>query len=337
VIDTVSHLGRTRTIDRIVALEDYDVEMAATLREHLRVPGMGETTSHYFRDKLAMRVLAREKGLLVPEFVHALNYDRIREFTAEVPPPWVLKPRSEAATVGIRKVYGQDDLWPMLDELGDRQSYFVLEQYVPGEVFHIDAIISEREVVFAEVHRYGSPPLDVVHEGGVHTSSTMPRSSGEVRTLNSMHRQILAALGFVRGVTHTEFIRGQQDGHYYFLETAARVGGAHVADLVQAATGINLWTEWARLEIAGGDRAYSPPQRRFDYAGLILSLARQERPDTNAYSDPEIVWRLQEGHHAGLVVCARDPETVNRLLDAYRPRFYDDFFASLPAPEKPTS
>ena len=53
-----AHLARTERIDRIVALDDFDVETAALLREHLRIPGMGETTARYFRDKLAMRVKA---------------------------------------------------------------------------------------------------------------------------------------------------------------------------------------------------------------------------------------------------------------------------------------
>ena len=40
-IKAVSYLARTRVIDRVVALDDFDVEMAAALREHLRLPGHG--------------------------------------------------------------------------------------------------------------------------------------------------------------------------------------------------------------------------------------------------------------------------------------------------------
>ena len=101
----VSFMARNETIDRIVALDDFDVETAATLREHLRVPGMGDTTARYFRDKLAMRTKARDEGLLVPEFIHVLNYDQLREFMQRVPPPWVLKPRSMAGSMGIKKIH----------------------------------------------------------------------------------------------------------------------------------------------------------------------------------------------------------------------------------------
>ncbi len=60
----LSHVAKTESIDRIVALDEFDVETAAILREHLRVPGMGQTTARYFRDKLAMRTRAAAEGLL---------------------------------------------------------------------------------------------------------------------------------------------------------------------------------------------------------------------------------------------------------------------------------
>jgi len=59
ILNTVSWMARGRRFDRIVALDEFDLEAAAQLREHMRVPGMGITTSAYYRDKLAMRVSAR--------------------------------------------------------------------------------------------------------------------------------------------------------------------------------------------------------------------------------------------------------------------------------------
>ena len=79
----VSHLARREVIDRIVPLDDFDLEKASALREHLRVPGMGETTTRHFRDKLAMRVKAASDGIPVPGFVHVLNEGRIKAFCAE--------------------------------------------------------------------------------------------------------------------------------------------------------------------------------------------------------------------------------------------------------------
>ena len=337
IIKGVSYLARTQVIDRIVPLDDYDVETAALLREHLRIPGMGDTTARHFRDKLAMRVKAKEHGILVPEFVHVLNYDLIREYLDRVPPPWVLKPRSEASAVGIKKAHHKEEVWQLLDALGDQQSFYVLEQYIPGDIFHIDSIVSERDVVFAVPHKYGQPPMDVAHEGGIFTTRRIPEESPDAQALHSLNRELMSALGLVRGVTHTEFIRGRDDGRFYFLETASRVGGANIAETIDAATGVNLWAEWARIEINRGERPYTLNPPRNYYAGIIISLARQEHPDTSAYDDPEIVWRMKKRHHAGLIVASSNPARVDRLLEDYSRRFYEDFFATQPLPDRPTS
>jgi biotin carboxylase len=309
--------------------------MAATLREHTRTPGMGETTARLFRDKLAMRVQARDEGILVPDFVPVLNYDQIRDFTERASAPWVLKPRSEAATFGIKKVYSAGELWPLLDTLGDRQSYYLLEQYIFGDVCHVDAITYQREILFTEFHKYGTPPLDVTYEGGLFTSSTLPRTAPDAHRLRTLHREVLGALHFVRGVTHTEFIREHDSGRFYFLETAARAGGAHLVEMIEAATGINMWVEWAKIEIAGSRGKYTLPVPRQDYSGIIVSLARQEQPDTSAYNDPEVVLRLNEHHHAGIVLSSKQPERIEELLESYSRRFYDDFYASQPHLDKP--
>src|SRR5882762_10163518 len=93
------------------------------------------------------------------------------------------------------------------------------------------------------------------------------------------------------GATHAEFIKSEDDGEFYFLEIAARVGGAYISDVLEAASGINLWREWAGLEI-GAETATRPRLKpRKDYAGIILTLARQECPDTGGYDDPEITYR----------------------------------------------
>ncbi|HYP52337.1 MAG TPA: hypothetical protein VEQ42_02290, partial [Pyrinomonadaceae bacterium] len=231
----VSFVARTRAIDRIVPLDDFDVETAAHLREHLRLPGMGDTTARHFRDKLAMRIKARDHGILVPDFVHVLNHDAVRDYLARVPGPWVLKPRSEASAVGIKKVSRAEELWPLVEELGDRQSFYLLERFVAGDIFHIDAVVSEREVVFAASSKYGVPPMEVAHGGGVFMTRTIPRDSPDAQALEALNRDLLHALGLMRGVTHTEFIKGA-DGRFYFLETAARVGGANIAEVVEAAT-----------------------------------------------------------------------------------------------------
>ena len=336
LIYAVSYTARSQPIDRIVALDEFDMENVSALREHLRIPGMGLTTVRYFRDKLAMRARARETEILAPEFVHVLNHDSLREFMSRVPGPWLLKPRSQASGIGMKKIHKQEELWPWLDQLGDQQSFYLLEQFVPGSVYHVDSVISENEVVFAEAHGYGAPPLETSHQGGVFTTSTLPRDAEEARALQKINRDLIESLGLVRGVTHAEFLKAHADGKFYFLEIAARVGGAYIADVIEAATGVNLWREWARLEVGAGKQPYQLPPARRDYAGVILSLARQEHPDTSAYNDDEIACRVGKFHHAGFILKSASHQRIQQLLDSYSRRFIEDFLATEPVPEKPS-
>jgi biotin carboxylase len=267
ILNTVSWMARGRRFDRIVALHEFDIGMAAEIREHMRIPGMGVTTSGYYSDQLAMRTGAERAGFLVPGFCPVLNYDALRDFMNRVPPPWLLKPRAEASAVGIRCIEEPEQLWRALDELGDQQSHFLLEQFVPGEIFHMDAIISERKVVFSTVHRSDRAPMESMHEGGVFTTRTVDRASRDWSELTALNAELAPAFGMVRGVTHAEYIRGHADGRFYFLEISACVGRSFIAELVETATGVNLWREWAHIEIADlRGVPYSAPQPAEDYA-----------------------------------------------------------------------
>lgn len=330
VLNAISYLARSREIDRVAPLDDYDVEMAATVREHLRVPGMGETTSHYFRDKLAMRERCRDRGIAVPEFVHVLNDARINRFLDAVPGPWLLKPRSAASAFGIQKFTEREPLWKAIEELGDERSAHLLERYLPGDVCHVDAVVYEGEAVFAEPHIYRRPLMDVAKGGGVFATRTMSRDSVAAKEMVELHRTVVQAFGLRHGVTHMEFIRAKADGRLYFLETAARVGGAHIYDLVEATTGVNLWAEWAKLEISQGELPYQLPRTTSHYGGLVLALSRQEVPDTTPFDAPELHKRIDKKHHIGLILRSDDPRRIDELLDAYEPRIVKDYMAVLP-------
>ena len=141
----------------------------------------------------------------------------------------------------------------------------------------------------------------------------------------------------MRGVTHAEFLKAHADGKFYFIEIAARVGGAYISDVIDHSTGVNLWREWAKLEVGAGKMPYALQNARRDYAGVIVSLAKQEQPDTSAYRDPEIVYRVKKYHHAGFIVKSANASRVTELLDNYANRFVNDFVASQPVPDKPTA
>ena len=340
-IDLLAFLGRDRRIDRVIALEEFDVVTAALMREHLCLPGLSSSRAKIFRDKLSMAVHSQRAGIKVPEFVQLMNLEEMNEYMARVPGPWVIKPRSDVSAIGIKKVEQPDEVWRTVEEMNEREnlreraSYYVLARFIPGEVFHVDSLVNDGKVVFSGVNQYGRPPMQVAHQGGSYISRTVARGSADEKTLGQINKKLIKALGLERGATHAEFIKSDSDGEFYFLEIAARVGGAYIADVLEAASGVNLWREWARLEIADGHAPSRVAPSRKEYAGIVLSLAKQEAPDTSAYVDDEIIYRVKKRHHAGLIVRAQKLDRVLELLDNYALRFADDFVAVAPPPERP--
>lgn len=329
----VSGLMKDRKIVKIAALDDFDVERAAKVREQFRIPGMGDTRARLFRDKLAMRMMADEKKVPNPQFVAPFNDEQINDFIERVPAPWILKPRSQASAHGITKFKDKESLWARLNELGDNRTRYVLEQFIPGDVYHIDAITYEGEVQFVRVSKYMNPPFEVSHDGGVFRTYTLDAKDKIAKELIKHNEGVMKGFGMKSGATHTEFLRAHEDGKYYFIETAARVGGANIAETVEAASGINLWAEWAKIETLAPGETYKKPVDSGQYAGIIISLAHQEWPDMTSFNDPEIVWKINKKHHAGMIVKAEKPARVTELLEDYATRFYKDFFATMPAPK----
>ena len=325
----VAWMCRGQVIDYILPMDEFEVELVAMLREHLRLPGTGVSAIRYFRDKLTMREATHNAGILVPPFIGIKNYDQLREYMERVPAPWVLKPRTEAGSMGISKPQSAEDVWRTLDQLGDRQSYYLLEQFIPGDVFHVDTLTVDGKIVFVSVQKYGAPPMQVYQGGGVFNTRIVERDSDDAKQLKALNQQVISTLGMQNGVTHAEFIKAHADGRIYFLEVAARVGGAFISDMIETATNINLWREWCTLEVARlRGEAYQLPEVRSDYGGLLVTLAKQEHPDMSSYNAPEVVWKADKPFHAAMIVVSPDYARVEALLNEYTQRVVGDFTTS---------
>lgn len=322
VLKAAYEYARHTIVDRVVALDEIDLEAAALIREEMRLPGMGQSTTRYFNDRLAMRVRARQSGVLVPPFVRILHYSWIQRWMDETPGPWVLKPRTSANATTPRMIERPRDLWLALEEIGDRQFDYFLEKYIPGPVFHVESITWNGKTLFQEAHAYGASPTD----NGVFSTQTLYRDGGVARALRVVDQSLIPGLGMVSGVAHSEYVQAQ-DGEFYFSEAIARVGSWATPAVIEVATGINLWVEWARMEAAqafGMDYGL-PYDIDKGYAGSVYCTTPVADPDLSAYAEQEIVLKLQKGHQVGLVVESDRPDRVEQMLSGYRDRFTHDF------------
>ena len=257
-----AHLARTERIDRIVALDDFDVETGRdAARAPVRPRAWARRRRRAFRDKLAMRRRARSRGIPCPEFVHVLNHDAIDEWTSRVPPPWVLKPRAQAAR--DRHPEAAVGRGAVARDRGARRR----ARRVPARAVRrrrrlprrlaSSSTASVRFAVGEPVQARRRWPWRMKAASSSTRTLAGVGSAGRTRCWRCNARVSSRSASSAARRTPSSSAPTTDAG--YFLETSARVGGAHIVDVVEAATGINLWREWARVEIAGEDGTYDPP------------------------------------------------------------------------------
>jgi biotin carboxylase len=339
-VRAITNIAGSQPVHRIVGLDEFDVLTAARAREHLQVEGISNSFALRFRDKLRMRNLAAQIGIPCPAYVGVFNPEQINDYLNRTEAPWIVKPRTEVSAFGIRKCESAEQVWNVLKDLDNRHTWrdhpsqFLIERFIEGKVFHVDSVINDGKIVAAGVSEYGTPPFSVSHHGGVFTTFTVPYRSKERKELEELNRRLLEGFEYKRGVAHAEFLQSSATGEYYLLEVAARVGGAYIANVLEQASGFNLWREWARLETATKERPYKAPKLRKDYAGICLALAKEEAPDTSHYEDAEIVYRVKKPKHVGLIFYSNKRQRLTELLDSYARRITEDFLAVAPAKER---
>ncbi|MER3631010.1 MAG: ATPase [Blastocatellia bacterium] len=339
-VRAVTNIAGSRAIDRVVGLDEFDIVTAARVREHLQIDGMSSSDALKFRDKLAMRRVASSSGIACPDFTGVFNAEAINRFLADTGFPLIVKPRFEVSAFGIRKCETPEQVWSVLNDLDrrnnwrDHPSRFLIERFIEGSVFHVDSVVEGGRVRAFGISQYGVPPFSITHYGGVFTSSIVRYGSAERKRLEALNRKLISAFGLKRGVTHAEFLLGRNDGKFYLLEVACRVGGAYIANMIEYACNFNLWREWARLETTPTDARYRPPKTKQEYAGIALALSKTDEPDTSHYTDPEIVYRVRKPRHVGLIFHSKDIGRIADLLQLYTRRITEDFLATAPAKER---
>ena len=168
--------------------------------------------------------------------------------------------------------------------------------------------------------------MEISQGGGIFRSANIPHDSADDIAIKKVNEQVMKAFGMQHRATHTEFIKCNDDGKIYFLETASRVGGAHLAEMVEAASNLNLWGEWAKIEDCLVRKIeYKLPKTKKEFAGIVLTLSKFEHPDLTCFSDTEVCFRVPLEYHAGLIVKSDNHARVRELLDDYAERLIRDF------------
>ncbi len=317
VASVVSRLEREERLDRVVPMLEAQVELAARIRQLLGIPGQTMEQARLFRDKLAMRLTALGANIPVPYFAPALDRERVVAMVESVAPPYMLKLRDGLGSQNVTRIDSRAQLLPAIVSKGPRIDDYLVEQYIPGEVYHVDSVVEGGKIQFSLASRYGLPLFDVL-QGGNFVTYTVARGSQLEAKLLKINAQVIKAFGLQRGVTHIEFIRSAETGELYFLEAANRIPSARIPMVINEASGVCLYHELAKLE---AHDKYQAPKPKEGHAGFITTVPKRGPVKLDGFKEKEIVWRSADPYQPGLIVRSDDATRVSKLLQEYDKRF----------------
>jgi biotin carboxylase len=231
-------------VDRIIALSEFDLVQAALLRRELGVPGVDPEQVQLYRNKVAMKRRLQRAGLATPRFAVCEQPAEALWFAAEVGYPLILKPQMGAASQGVQKIESPASLLAALETI-DGAAY-ECEEYVAGDILHVDGLVQEGSLAFIKASRYLSTCLDF--NQGVPLGSVMIDNSVLNARIRTFTVATLRALELATGAFHLELFHTPDD-ELVFLEIGARVGGGEIPFLTKDLFGVDLVREWVKLQL----------------------------------------------------------------------------------------
>lgn len=271
IIEEIHRQLRGQSLDRIECLWEPGIMLAAELREHFGVPGLGMEQAHRFRDKEAMKLALEAKGIRTPKHFTAETIDACWEAAQTIGYPLILKPIAGAGSADTYRVDNAEELRTALPLLRHVRTISI-EEFVDGEEYTFDTITINGKIAYYNVAWYRPRPLIARSNEWISPQVIALRDLDrpELQAGIQMGREVIEALDFDTGFTHMEWYR-KSDGEVVFGEIGARPPGAHQVDQMKYACDFDVFKAWAQAIALG--RIDEPFERRYN-VGLIFKRAR---------------------------------------------------------------
>jgi biotin carboxylase len=262
-------------VDRVEALGEYQMLLAARIREALHVPGLTVAQTVPFRDKEEMKRRLDAAGLRTPRHFKAGSESEILAAAERVGFPLIIKPIAGAGSANTYRIDDNDQLYKVLPKLRGVAEVSV-EEFIDGEEFTFDTLTAGGQIQYYNVAWYRPRPLQARSHEWISPQVIALRYPDQAALAAGVDlgRKVIAALGFDSGFTHMEWYR-KADGEVVFGEIGARPPGARQVDQMNYACDFDSFREWARVVVHGQMQARI--ERKYNVATVFKRAQGQGR------------------------------------------------------------
>jgi hypothetical protein len=239
-------LTRRFAFTHVIAHHEADQDVAAELRQRLRLAGPWTADMQPFRDKPLMKQLLERAGVPVAAHVLPVTAGQAREFAAHHGFLLVFKERAGFNAIGQALLRDESELEKYLAQVfaaGERND-LLLEAFVPGRMCHVDGLVVDGRTVLAWPSQYQYDLASFASDAGARVDLTLDVDDPLTPRLLDLTEAALAALrpadggrlrdyGFHAEIFHTP------DDRLVVCEVAARPGGAKIREVLEVLFGVN--------------------------------------------------------------------------------------------------
>ncbi|MEU9855173.1 biotin carboxylase [Streptomyces sp. NPDC047974] len=259
--------------ERIVALKEDDLLIAAALREEWDCPGQRTAQLAKFRDKYLMASAVAEAGLELPEFELATDEATVLDFAGRFGWPVIVKPVMGSSSEGVAKLDGPEELASLRLDDGP----MMVQRFHPGLIYHVDGVFTGEEIRHVRASRYVNTCL------GFRSGDFLGSVEEDDEAVNQAIRE--AAAGYLRALSdeplvfHLEVFVDRSSGtpRCSFLEVGARVGGAEIPFVWREVHGYDLMDAAFQLQLQR-PIPEGEPGASGEVGGFLIVPAPEARP-----------------------------------------------------------
>ena len=267
VLETVVQVAERIQIDRVEALWEPLMILAARIRQELGLPGMTLVETVPFRDKEAMKQVLDGAGVRTPHHYRARSVSEARAAIERVGYPAIIKPIAGAGSADTYRLDGPADVEAVMPGLifVDEVS---IEEFIDGEEFTFDTICAGGRLLFYNICWYRPRPL-IGRQNEWISQQTVVLRDPDVDHLaagRQMGERVLEAMDFRDGFSHMEWYL-TPDGEAVFGEIGARPPGGRTVDSMNFASDVDLFRWWAEATVDG--RISENLNRKFNCATIF--------------------------------------------------------------------
>lgn len=238
----------------VIAEDEFDICRASRIREYCGIAGQTVESTTAFHDKVIMKDLLKGKGIVnLPHYRRVTSAQDLFGFIEEHGYPVVLKPSDGAGSQGVHILRSVEDLHEVSKTLSKQD--LIVETYVSGEMYHLDAYIEDGELVFFTASRYINKCFEFFSKTSTLGSFQYHPSEPIYQRLRDTFVQIVAEFPKPKVAAYHMEIFHTDDDELVFCEVASRIGGGYIFDKVKRCYNVEfdqlLYRKWCGLPVEG--------------------------------------------------------------------------------------